>query len=257
MPVYAKYPIVLLIYSGNVLSTVNLLWPSDATWRHRSASASALVMACNLMALRHYLNQWWHIIRGVLWHSPCSIFRRIGNELILHHLFKDYTLWITTSPPRSQWVITMWPSDAIWQHRSVSTLSQVMVCFMTAPSHYPNQCCPLPYSHYSLGLTMAVPGLFWTEIVRPRMDPIQGPNFVFLYTGQVQVHAVSAYRVCLGFKNHRQPIRGSHTGPTWPYIMPIQDLWCVKHLACPESCHTASMWDPYCLWATKYVYDHS
>ena len=32
------------------------------------------------------------------------------------------------------------PSDAIWWHRSVSTLAQVMACCPTAPSHYLNQC---------------------------------------------------------------------------------------------------------------------
>ena len=32
------------------------------------------------------------------------------------------------------------PVDAIWQHRSGSTLAQVMACCLTAPSHYLNQC---------------------------------------------------------------------------------------------------------------------
>ena len=32
------------------------------------------------------------------------------------------------------------PSDAIWRWRSWSTLVQVMVCCLTAPSHYLNQC---------------------------------------------------------------------------------------------------------------------
>ena len=35
---------------------------------------------------------------------------------------------------------SLWPSDAIWQHRSGSTLAQVMACCLTAPSHYLNQC---------------------------------------------------------------------------------------------------------------------
>ena len=34
---------------------------------------------------------------------------------------------------------SLWPTNAIW-HRSRSTLAQVMVCCLTAPSHYPNQC---------------------------------------------------------------------------------------------------------------------
>ena len=32
------------------------------------------------------------------------------------------------------------PSDAVWRHRSESTLVQVMAFCLTAPSHYPNQC---------------------------------------------------------------------------------------------------------------------
>ena len=34
----------------------------------------------------------------------------------------------------------LWPSDAIWRHRSRSPLVQVMACCLTAPSHYMNQC---------------------------------------------------------------------------------------------------------------------
>ena len=35
---------------------------------------------------------------------------------------------------------SLWPSDAIWRHRSGSTLAQVMAGCLTAPSHYLNQC---------------------------------------------------------------------------------------------------------------------
>ena len=34
----------------------------------------------------------------------------------------------------------IWPSGAIWRHRSGPTLAQVMACCLTAPSHYMNQC---------------------------------------------------------------------------------------------------------------------
>ena len=37
-------------------------------------------------------------------------------------------------------VNSLWPSDAIWQHRSGSTVVQVMACCLMAPSHYLNQC---------------------------------------------------------------------------------------------------------------------
>ena len=41
---------------------------------------------------------------------------------------------------RPQWVNSVWPSDAIWRHRSGATLVQVMACCLAAPSHYLNKC---------------------------------------------------------------------------------------------------------------------
>ena len=35
---------------------------------------------------------------------------------------------------------SLWPSDAIWQHPSGSTLAQIMACCLMATSHYLNQC---------------------------------------------------------------------------------------------------------------------
>ena len=35
---------------------------------------------------------------------------------------------------------SMWPRDAIWRHRSVSTKARVMACCPSIPSQYPNQC---------------------------------------------------------------------------------------------------------------------
>ena len=42
----------------------------------------------------------------------------------------------------NDWMISnsLCPIDAIWRHRSESTLAQVMACCLTAPSHYMNQC---------------------------------------------------------------------------------------------------------------------
>ena len=34
---------------------------------------------------------------------------------------------------------SLWPSDAMWDHRSESTQAQSMACCLTAPSHYLNQ----------------------------------------------------------------------------------------------------------------------
>ena len=41
---------------------------------------------------------------------------------------------------KASMVNSLWPSDAIWRHRSGSTLAQVMAWWLTAPSHYLNQC---------------------------------------------------------------------------------------------------------------------
>ena len=41
---------------------------------------------------------------------------------------------------RTQCVNSLWPCDAIWQHRYGSTLAQVKTCCLTPPSHYLNQC---------------------------------------------------------------------------------------------------------------------
>ena len=46
----------------------------DSTWRHKSGSNLAQVMACCLMAPSHNLNHRWIIIKGVLWHSSESNF---------------------------------------------------------------------------------------------------------------------------------------------------------------------------------------
>ena len=43
-------------------------------------------------------------------------------------------------PASTNLINSLWPGDAIWWHRSGSTLAQVMACCLTAPSHYLNQC---------------------------------------------------------------------------------------------------------------------
>ena len=38
------------------------------------------------------------------------------------------------------WINSLWPSNTIWRHKSGSKLAHVIVCCLTAPSHYLNQC---------------------------------------------------------------------------------------------------------------------
>ena len=58
-----------------------------------------------------------------------SVALREGNSLTVPSNYFSFALFNTS-----------WPNDAIWQHRSVSTLAQVMACCWKAPIHYQNQC---------------------------------------------------------------------------------------------------------------------
>ena len=66
----------------------------------------------------------------------------LSNRLVTSHYVnrwrQDLSLYGVTRP---QWVNSSWPSDAKWQHRSGSTLAQVMAHFLMVPRHYYlNQC---------------------------------------------------------------------------------------------------------------------
>ena len=74
-------------------------------------SALVHVMAWCCQATSHYMNQCW----------PRSA--------------QPYDI------SRLQWVNSLGPGNALWQHRSRSTLAQVRACCLMAPNHYyPNQC---------------------------------------------------------------------------------------------------------------------
>ena len=74
--------------------------------------------------------------------------RFVFNTTILNE-FKSYCLfiWVTsilserkTYSNAYSWTKIITHCDAIWRHRSMSILAQVMACCLTAPSHYLNQC---------------------------------------------------------------------------------------------------------------------
>ena len=63
--------------------------------------------------------------------------------LCLHHsiyVHDEFILGPNQWRHSSQWINSLWPSEAIWQQSSGSTLAQVMACYLTAPSHYLHQC---------------------------------------------------------------------------------------------------------------------
>ena len=84
----------------------NSLRPSDAIWRQWSWTTLAQVMACCLTAPSHYLNQFWLIIRGVLWHTSESSFAGIAQGIDSGYEFEKDILKNIFKSPRGQWVKT-------------------------------------------------------------------------------------------------------------------------------------------------------
>ena len=58
-------------------------------------------------------------------------YKVISRQLVIFFSQISYQIW--------QWVNSLWPSDAIWQHRSGSTLVHLMAWCHTAPRRYVNQ----------------------------------------------------------------------------------------------------------------------
>ena len=140
--------IVLLMHQYNACLT---LTPLVMPYGDIFGTTLDQVMARCLMAPSHYLSQCWFLIGEVLWHSRESNATRGASHTILYNELKNQTL-ITATSPRSQWVNSMWPNDAIWQHGSRSTLVQVMACCLTASGHYLNKPPPPKKKTHSCGL---------------------------------------------------------------------------------------------------------
>ena len=89
----------------------------------------------SLKTRRHFLHYWlfaWGIQR--LPEDSQHKGPEVG-ETFPHH---GIIMWFNNTG--QHYFNSLWPSDAIWQQRSGSTLAQVMTCCLTAPSHYLNQC---------------------------------------------------------------------------------------------------------------------
>ena len=100
---------------------IQSLWPCDTIWWHRSGSTLSQVMAFCLTALQ-----------AITWTNVYSSSKLIFG-LHLRAMPQEVLLNCGLATP-------LWPSDAIRQQGTESTLAQVMACCLTAPSHYLNQC---------------------------------------------------------------------------------------------------------------------
>ena len=91
----------------------NSFRPSDATWRHRTGSTLAQVMACCLTAPSHYLNQCWIVIIKAQCHSSEDNSMK-DTSAIKHKIiaWKLPKIWFIS--PRGQWVNGLSENHCIW-----------------------------------------------------------------------------------------------------------------------------------------------
>ena len=103
------------IINNNIAFFFHLLWPKqydEGPWHSHWEKAS--MISCYGLATNRR--------QGIIWGQKGLVYFRISFT------YRQF-----------RWVNPLRPSDAIWQHRSGSTLAQVMACCLTAPSHYMNK----------------------------------------------------------------------------------------------------------------------
>ena len=118
---------------------VQIISPSTTYMRRCTGSDLIQLMACCLFGAKslpepvldyHQLESWEQI--SVLIGIPSFSFKKMHLKMLFAKMAAIFSRW--------RWFNWLRPSDVIWRHRSGSTLAQVMVCCLTAPSHYLNQC---------------------------------------------------------------------------------------------------------------------
>ena len=82
------------------------------------------------------------LISFYLWQNWCTIIAHRESQVLPpdKNLFFIIDTWRSGHHLYSTHINSVWPNDAIWLHCSGSTLAQVMAWWLTALSHYLNQC---------------------------------------------------------------------------------------------------------------------
>ena len=84
------------------------------------------------------VNSTWALYRvHRAWHTSCLCPALVSIvvdflDVLCTHMYQFLNIWYFFN--------SLWPRDAIWQHRSGNTLAQVMTWCRQATSHYLNQC---------------------------------------------------------------------------------------------------------------------
>ena len=140
----------------------SMLINSSPPWCHIYVSVNRVVISSDigLLPIRpsHYLNKWRVIVRWTLRNKLQWNFNQNTKLFIDENASENIVCKMAAILSRERWVnnschqircYIMWiimdfnslrPGDAIWRHRSGSTLAQVMAWCLAAPSHYLNQC---------------------------------------------------------------------------------------------------------------------
>ena len=81
-----------------------------------SGSTLAQVMACCLASPSHCLNQFWLIIKGILWHSPIS-------QEVFMNLIRSMCSYIIATYPRGRWAMSLVPDICASNLRTANKLT--------------------------------------------------------------------------------------------------------------------------------------
>ena len=146
-----------MIGGWDIFCKIALRWKSLDLINDKSTLVQ--VMAWCRQATIHYLSQCWP--RSM---SPYGVTRPQWVNISTSTLSSP-TCIIHLLMASSGAINSLRPSDAIWRHRSGSTLAQVMACCLTAPSHYLNQCwLTISEDIHQRASSLEIPQLSVTEI---------------------------------------------------------------------------------------------
>ena len=125
-----------MVSSGNrPLPETMMIHTYVATWRYcachiPNACGSHVIYELEFTMRRHAMEALplhdWPIVTGI---NRSPVYLIINVEITIG---ESINIWWTCK--------CLWHSDALWQIRSGLTLTQVMICFLMAPSRYLDQC---------------------------------------------------------------------------------------------------------------------
>ena len=130
-----------------------ILWfPADACLTQWGRDKRADISQTTFLNAFSWINVWISInisltfvLKGQINNIPALVqimtWRRPGDKPLSESMMFSLLTHVCVTLPH--WancnrILPLWSNDAIWWHRSVSTLAQAVACCLTAPSHYLN-----------------------------------------------------------------------------------------------------------------------